>query len=109
MGRLGGILAAAAIALGVAILAMAGLGVTGAWQVGGRSELSREAAMDLDVSYTDKGANGQPSLTTHTQHTLQPRHRQAEQGEEGEKHPLHDHSPAMYQLRSQAQLGNEQR
>ncbi len=28
-------------------------GITGAWQVGGRSELSREAAMDLDVSYTD--------------------------------------------------------
>lgn len=28
-------------------------GVTGAWQVSGRSELSREAAMELDVSYTD--------------------------------------------------------
>ena len=28
-------------------------GMTGAWQVGGRSELTREAAMDLDVSYTD--------------------------------------------------------
>ncbi|HEX6148411.1 exopolysaccharide biosynthesis polyprenyl glycosylphosphotransferase [Nocardioides sp.] len=28
-------------------------GITGAWQVGGRSELSREAAMELDVSYTD--------------------------------------------------------
>ncbi|QFU89880.1 PQQ-dependent sugar dehydrogenase [Amycolatopsis sp. YIM 10] len=32
----------------------------------------------FDAEYTDKGANGQPSLTTHTQHTLQPRHRQAE-------------------------------
>ena len=28
-------------------------GITGAWQVGGRSELTREAAMNLDVSYTD--------------------------------------------------------
>jgi lipopolysaccharide/colanic/teichoic acid biosynthesis glycosyltransferase len=28
-------------------------GITGAWQVGGRSDLSREAAMDLDVTYTD--------------------------------------------------------
>ncbi|MFI6025395.1 PQQ-dependent sugar dehydrogenase [Amycolatopsis magusensis] len=32
----------------------------------------------FDAQYTDSGANGQPSLTTHTQHTLQPRHRQAE-------------------------------
>ncbi|MGC7100804.1 PQQ-dependent sugar dehydrogenase [Amycolatopsis lurida] len=32
----------------------------------------------FDAEYTDQGANGQPSLTTHTQHTLQPRHRQAE-------------------------------
>ncbi|MBN6042237.1 PQQ-dependent sugar dehydrogenase [Amycolatopsis sp. 195334CR] len=32
----------------------------------------------FDAEYTDRGANGQPSLTTHTQHTLQPRHRQAE-------------------------------
>jgi lipopolysaccharide/colanic/teichoic acid biosynthesis glycosyltransferase len=28
-------------------------GITGAWQVGGRSDLSREAAMDLDITYTD--------------------------------------------------------
>jgi exopolysaccharide biosynthesis polyprenyl glycosylphosphotransferase len=28
-------------------------GITGAWQVGGRSDLSREAATDLDVTYTD--------------------------------------------------------
>ncbi|GAB1510066.1 PQQ-dependent sugar dehydrogenase [Actinophytocola sp. KF-1] len=32
----------------------------------------------FDAEYTDGGANGQPALTTHTQHTLQPRHRQAE-------------------------------
>jgi glucose/arabinose dehydrogenase len=32
----------------------------------------------FDAEYTDRGANGQPALTTHTQHVLQPRHRQAE-------------------------------
>ncbi len=32
----------------------------------------------FDAEYTDKGANGQPAVTTHTQHVLQPRHRQAE-------------------------------
>ncbi|RSM91524.1 PKD domain-containing protein [Kibdelosporangium aridum] len=32
----------------------------------------------FDAEYTDQGANGQPALTTHTQHVLQPRHRQAE-------------------------------
>ncbi|WP_436494323.1 PQQ-dependent sugar dehydrogenase [Actinokineospora sp. HUAS TT18] len=32
----------------------------------------------FDAEYTDLGANGQPALTTHTQHILQPRHRQAE-------------------------------
>jgi glucose/arabinose dehydrogenase len=32
----------------------------------------------FDAEYTDNGANGQPALTTHTQHTLQPRTRQAE-------------------------------
>jgi PKD domain len=32
----------------------------------------------FDAEYTDLGANGQPALTTHTQHVLQPRHRQAE-------------------------------
>jgi glucose/arabinose dehydrogenase len=32
----------------------------------------------FDASYTDLGANGQPALTTHTQHSLQPRRRQAE-------------------------------
>jgi glucose/arabinose dehydrogenase len=32
----------------------------------------------FDAEYTDLGANGQPALTTNTQHTLQPRHRQAE-------------------------------
>jgi glucose/arabinose dehydrogenase len=31
-----------------------------------------------DAEYTDNGANGQPALTTHTQHITQPRHRQAE-------------------------------
>jgi glucose/arabinose dehydrogenase/PKD repeat protein len=32
----------------------------------------------FDAEYTDLGANGQPALTTHDQHNLQPRHRQAE-------------------------------
>jgi glucose/arabinose dehydrogenase len=32
----------------------------------------------FDAEYTDNGAGGQPPLTTHTQHVLQPRHRQAE-------------------------------
>jgi glucose/arabinose dehydrogenase len=32
----------------------------------------------FDAEYTDLGGGGQPALTTHTQHTLQPRHRQAE-------------------------------
>ncbi|WP_020524937.1 carbohydrate-binding protein [Catelliglobosispora koreensis] len=32
----------------------------------------------FDAEYTDLGANGQPALTTHAQHILQPRHRQAE-------------------------------
>ncbi|HCT79665.1 MAG TPA: glycosyl hydrolase [Micromonosporaceae bacterium] len=31
-----------------------------------------------DAEYTDNGANGQPALTTHTQHITQPKHRQAE-------------------------------
>jgi len=32
----------------------------------------------FDAEYTDKGANGQPALTTHAQNKLQPAHRQAE-------------------------------
>ncbi|MGB3438358.1 MAG: PQQ-dependent sugar dehydrogenase [Actinophytocola sp.] len=32
----------------------------------------------FDAEYTDKGANGQPALTTHAQNRLQPAHRQAE-------------------------------
>ncbi|MFD3776325.1 PQQ-dependent sugar dehydrogenase [Streptomyces sp. NPDC058612] len=32
----------------------------------------------VDAEYTDKGANGQPALTTHDQHLTQPTHRQAE-------------------------------
>ncbi|GAQ50434.1 PQQ-dependent sugar dehydrogenase [Streptomyces acidiscabies] len=32
----------------------------------------------FDAEYTDLGGGGQPALTTHTQHTLQLRHRQAE-------------------------------
>ncbi|MEU3854054.1 lectin [Streptomyces sp. NPDC029554] len=32
----------------------------------------------IDAEYTDKGANGQPALTTHDQHVTQPSHRQAE-------------------------------
>ncbi|GJF33628.1 glycosyl hydrolase [Kitasatospora sp. NE20-6] len=31
-----------------------------------------------DAEYTDKGANGQPALTTHTENRSQPTHRQAE-------------------------------
>ncbi|MGW6207733.1 PQQ-dependent sugar dehydrogenase [Streptomyces sp. NPDC055089] len=31
-----------------------------------------------DAEYTDKGANGQPALTTHDEHLSQPSHRQAE-------------------------------
>jgi glucose/arabinose dehydrogenase len=32
----------------------------------------------LDAEYTDKGAAGQPALTTHDQHVVQPSHRQGE-------------------------------
>ncbi|MEJ8651330.1 PQQ-dependent sugar dehydrogenase [Streptomyces sp. MS1.AVA.3] len=32
----------------------------------------------FDAEYTDKGAGGQPALTTHDQHVAQPKHRQAE-------------------------------
>ncbi|MGP3775250.1 PQQ-dependent sugar dehydrogenase [Streptomyces sp. SDT5-1] len=32
----------------------------------------------FDAEYTDKGANGQPALTTHDQHVTQQKHRQAE-------------------------------
>ncbi|WP_327352074.1 PQQ-dependent sugar dehydrogenase [Streptomyces sp. NBC_01304] len=32
----------------------------------------------FDAEYTDKGANGQPALTTHDQNVVQPKHRQAE-------------------------------
>ncbi|MGV9851667.1 PQQ-dependent sugar dehydrogenase [Streptomyces sp. NPDC003442] len=32
----------------------------------------------FDAEYTDKGANGQPPLTTHDQNVTQPKHRQAE-------------------------------
>ncbi|MFD3540247.1 lectin [Streptomyces sp. NPDC058662] len=32
----------------------------------------------IDAEYTDKGANGQPALTTHDQRVTQPTHRQAE-------------------------------
>ncbi|MFE9680716.1 PQQ-dependent sugar dehydrogenase [Streptomyces sp. NPDC006285] len=32
----------------------------------------------LDAEYTDKGAGGQPALTTHDQHVVQPSHRQGE-------------------------------
>ncbi|WP_435280180.1 lectin [Streptomyces albogriseolus] len=32
----------------------------------------------IDAEYTDRGAGGQPALTTHDQHVTQPSHRQAE-------------------------------
>jgi glucose/arabinose dehydrogenase len=48
----------------------------------------------FDAEYTDQGANGQPALTTHTQHVLQPRHRQAEHHATQSGTALFDKAPA---------------
>ncbi|GIG61978.1 glycosyl hydrolase [Longispora fulva] len=46
--------------------------------VDGEHDASANIYGVFDAQYTDKGANGQPALTTHDQHVTQPRHRQAE-------------------------------
>ncbi len=48
----------------------------------------------FDAEYTDLGANGQPALTTHTQHVLQLRHRQAEHHSSQSATGLYDKAPA---------------
>lgn len=48
----------------------------------------------FDAEYTDKGANGVPPATTHTQHVLQPRHRQAEHYTTQSGTGLFDKTPA---------------
>ncbi|ANZ41206.1 glycosyl hydrolase [Lentzea guizhouensis] len=48
----------------------------------------------FDAEYTDNGANGVPPATTHTQHVLQPRHRQAEHHTTQSGTGLFDKTPA---------------
>ncbi|MFD0318386.1 PQQ-dependent sugar dehydrogenase [Streptomyces flavalbus] len=48
----------------------------------------------LDAEYTDKGANGQPALTSHDQHIVQPSHRQAEHYGGGSGVAVINHTPA---------------
>ncbi|MFF0109692.1 PQQ-dependent sugar dehydrogenase [Streptomyces hirsutus] len=48
----------------------------------------------IDAEYTDKGANGQPALTTHDQHITQPTHRQAEHYGDSAGVQVVNHSPA---------------
>ncbi|AQS65902.1 PQQ-dependent sugar dehydrogenase [Streptomyces pactum] len=48
----------------------------------------------IDAEYTDKGANGQPALTTHDQHITQPSHRQAEHYGDSSGVQVVDHAPA---------------
>ncbi|MEU4770194.1 PQQ-dependent sugar dehydrogenase [Actinosynnema sp. NPDC023794] len=48
----------------------------------------------FDAEYTDLGANGQPPVTTHTQHVLQPRHRQAEHFSTQSGTAVYDKAPA---------------
>jgi PKD repeat protein len=48
----------------------------------------------FDAEYTDKGANGVPPATTHTQNVLQPRHRQAEHYTTQSGTGLFDKAPA---------------
>ncbi|WP_405407924.1 PQQ-dependent sugar dehydrogenase [Streptomyces decoyicus] len=48
----------------------------------------------FDAEYTDKGANGQPALTTHDQHVAQPRHRQAEHFGDAKGVSVVGHTPA---------------
>ncbi|WP_435857339.1 lectin [Streptomyces longwoodensis] len=48
----------------------------------------------IDAEYTDKGANGQPALTTHDQRIAQPSHRQAEHYGDSSGVQITAHSPA---------------
>jgi glucose/arabinose dehydrogenase/PKD repeat protein len=48
----------------------------------------------IDAEYTDKGANGQPALTTHDQHITQPSHRQAEHYGTASGVQVVNHAPA---------------
>ncbi|MFJ8191984.1 PQQ-dependent sugar dehydrogenase [Streptomyces sp. NPDC096094] len=48
----------------------------------------------IDAEYTDRGANGQPALTTHDQHITQPSHRQAEHYGDSSGVQVVTHAPA---------------
>ncbi|CAL9639660.1 lectin [Streptomyces sp. enrichment culture] len=48
----------------------------------------------VDAEYTDKGAGGQPALTTHDQHITQPSHRQAEHHGDSAGVAVVNHTPA---------------
>ncbi|TDT29266.1 glucose/arabinose dehydrogenase [Streptomyces sp. BK208] len=48
----------------------------------------------LDAEYTDRGASGQPALTTHDQHIVQPSHRQGEHYGDSSGVQVIAHSPA---------------
>ncbi|MEU8733344.1 PQQ-dependent sugar dehydrogenase [Streptomyces tendae] len=48
----------------------------------------------IDAEYTDKGAGGQPALTTHDQHITQPSHRQAEHHGDSSGVQVVSHAPA---------------
>ncbi|GAA3139350.1 PQQ-dependent sugar dehydrogenase [Streptomyces rectiviolaceus] len=48
----------------------------------------------FDAEYTDKGANGQPALTTHDQNVVQPKHRQGEHYNDSKGVSVANHTPA---------------
>ncbi|MFG2648720.1 PQQ-dependent sugar dehydrogenase [Streptomyces sp. NPDC048436] len=48
----------------------------------------------FDAEYTDKGANGQPALTTHDQNVVQPKHRQGEHYDGSKGVSIVNHTPA---------------
>ncbi|MET9150818.1 lectin [Streptomyces griseoflavus] len=48
----------------------------------------------IDAEYTDRGAGGQPALTTHDQHITQPSHRQAEHYGDSAGVQVINHTPA---------------
>ncbi|MGW2330489.1 PQQ-dependent sugar dehydrogenase [Streptomyces sp. NPDC001700] len=48
----------------------------------------------FDAEYTDNGGGGQPSLTTHDQNVVQPRHRQAEHYDDSKGVTVVNHIPA---------------
>ncbi|WP_409060666.1 PQQ-dependent sugar dehydrogenase [Streptomyces sp. SYP-A7185] len=48
----------------------------------------------FDAEYTDKGANGQPALTTHDQNVVQPKHRQGEHYNDSKGVSIANHTPA---------------